>query len=339
MKSNFWMSVWLKRGLIACLLFPFSLLFRLIVAIRKGLYRVGFLNSFKADVPVLVVGNIFLGGTGKTPFVIWLVGILKKAGFYPGVVSRGYHSKSGTTLEVTSHTSPNESGDEPLLIFHQAKCPVFIGRKRSEAVKALLKAYPQVNIVLTDDGLQHYALARDIEIVLFDGRGAGNGWLLPAGPLREAVSRKRDFTVINQTSSFEEVPFVGSSENIFMQLVGNTAEKLANRSEKKELSQFKEQRIAASAGIGNPARFFSMLKSHQLTVSEYPLPDHYDFSENPFQKMTETVILITEKDAVKCQYHPTILADERIWVVPIKAQLPDTFENLIVEKCRGCRTS
>ena len=174
-----------------------SLLFRTLSGARAALFRAGWLAASRLPVPVVVVGNIYIGGTGKTPLTIWLVQALQAAGMRPGVISRGHGGAGEQPRAVTAGATPFEVGDEPLLIHQRTGCPVMVGRDRAATGRALLAAHPDLDIVLTDDGLQHYALQRDIEIILFDGRGAGNGWLLPAGPLREPVSRRRDFTVIN----------------------------------------------------------------------------------------------------------------------------------------------
>jgi tetraacyldisaccharide 4'-kinase len=188
---------WLRRGLPAAALWPLSLLFRLLAALRRALYRHRILRATRLPVPVLVVGNIFIGGTGKTPLTIWLVEQLRCAGFTPGVISRGYGASHDRPLAVEPGTSVRQAGDEPALIAARARCPLVVGRDRVAAGRALLDAYPAVDLIVSDDGLQHYALARNIEIVLCDERGNGNGWLLPAGPLREPASRRRDFTVVN----------------------------------------------------------------------------------------------------------------------------------------------
>ncbi|KRC00736.1 tetraacyldisaccharide 4'-kinase [Duganella sp. Root198D2] len=335
---------WLRRGALACALWPLSLLFRGLAALRRGLYAVGVSHAERLPVPVVVVGNIFIGGTGKTPLTIWLVDALRAAGFRPGVVSRGFGSKDAAPREVSAGSTPAEVGDEPVLIAARSGCPVFVGRARAAAGKALLAAHPEVNVIVTDDGLQHYALARDVEIVLFDGRGAGNGWTLPAGPLREAPSRKRDFTVVNapelpaQLCADVAPSGVQAGSPWQMRLAGDVAERLSERSERMtlaELAQRTEARVAAAAGIGNPGRFFAMLRSAGLKPQELPLPDHHDFKDRPFAKIEADFILVTEKDAVKCWQIEELRNDPRIWVVPVSARIDAALADQIVEKLRG----
>jgi tetraacyldisaccharide 4'-kinase len=353
---------WLRRGPLACALWPLSLLFRALSAARAGLYRAGVLKSSRLPVPVVVVGNIFIGGTGKTPLTIWLVQALQQAGMRPGVISRGHGSDGDGAREVGPRSTPAEVGDEPLLIKQRTGCPVMVGRDRAATGRALLAAHPDIDILLTDDGLQHYALQRDIEIILFDGRGAGNGWLLPAGPLREPVSRRRDFTVINAPLLTDELvrsvgcqptmsgsdPDIGSAGTgrgltptragpIQMTLVGEVAEQLRDRSQRRPLRELRQPglRLAAAAGIGNPARFFGMLKAAGLDIAELPLPDHHDFADRPFARLEADIILMTEKDAVKCAQIEELRDDPRLWVVPVTARIDAALADQIVEKCRG----
>lgn len=322
---------WQRRGLLACLLLPLSLLFGMLGALRRLLYRVRILRSTRLSVPVIVVGNIFVGGTGKTPFTIWLVEELRRAGFVPGVISRGYGARNETPVEAGQDALPSRVGDEPALIARRTQCAVIVGRRRVDVAHALLAAHPEVNLIVSDDGLQHYALQRDVEIVLCDERGNGNGWLLPAGPLREPARRRRDFTVVNGGTT--------SSEAFGMQLVGEFAEQLCDRARTVALHALKGQRIMAAAGIGNPARFFNMLRNAGLVVEEMPLPDHYDFSVNPFGQIAADIILITEKDAVKCAQIDTMKNDPRLWVVPVTARVDRALAERIVEKCRGRPTA
>ncbi len=325
---------WMRRGLLASALFPLSLLFRLLAAVRRTLYKNGVLQSTRLPVPVVIIGNIFVGGTGKTPFTIWLAEQLRGAGFVPGVVSRGYGAHGNQPLAVTPASTPNLVGDEPALIARRAQCPVMIGRNRVAAAQALLAAHPEVDLILSDDGLQHYALQRDVEIVIGDERGNGNGWMLPAGPLREPASRRRDFTVVNGSCLPALQP-----EAFQMHLLGDIAEQLCDRSQSVALNAIRAQRIVAAAGIGNPQRFFSMLRNAGLIIEELPLPDHYDFANNPFASVHADIILITEKDAVKCMQLDTMKNDPRLWVVPVTARIDRALAERIVEKCRGRPTA
>jgi tetraacyldisaccharide 4'-kinase len=327
---------WLRRGPLACALFPVSLLFRALSALRARLYRSGALASTRLPVPVIVVGNIFIGGTGKTPLTIWLAAALRAAGFTPGIISRGHGGKEALPRAVTVDASAADVGDEPLLIARRTGCPVVVGRVRADAGQALLAAHPEVDVLITDDGLQHYALARDIELVLFDGRGVGNGWLLPAGPLREPPSRRRDFTVVNAPHLSPELAAAVGPRPFRMQLAGRHAERLTAPSERVDLAALQGLRIVAAAGIGNPGRFFAMLKAAGLTFAELPLPDHHDFRDDPFAGVDADVILVTEKDAVKCGQIENLKNDPRLWVVPVTAQIDAALAEQIVEKCRGC---
>jgi tetraacyldisaccharide 4'-kinase len=322
---------WLRRGLLAWLLLPVSLLFRTLAGLRRNLYRAGLLHSARLPVPVVIVGNIFVGGTGKTPFTIWLVEELRSAGMRPAVISRGYGGRNEMTVEVTPASLPSQVGDEPALIALRAGCPVMVGRNRVAVAQALLAAHPEVNLIVSDDGLQHYALQRDVEIVLCDARGNGNGWMLPAGPLREPASRSRDFTVVNDAPA--------PPGAFRMQLAGERAERLSDRTQTIALDAIEASRIVAAAGIGNPSRFFAMLRKAGLVFEELPLPDHYDFADNPFEQVQADIILITEKDAVKCRQIETMKNDPRLWVVPVTARIDRALAERIVEKCRGRPTA
>jgi tetraacyldisaccharide 4'-kinase len=335
--ETFLMRAWLRRGWVACLLWPLSLLFRALVAARRRLYISGSLSAARLPVPVIVVGNIFIGGTGKTPFTIWLVEQLRRAGYTPGVISRGYGSTGDAPLAVDPASDPAQAGDEPVLIAQRTGCPVMVGRRRAAAAQALLQLRPQLDVIVADDGLQHYALARDVEILLCDARGAGNGWLLPAGPLREPASRRRDFTVFNADRPPPGVP----ADAVQMRLVADEAYQMADPARRLPLSAIAGQgrRIAAAAGIGHPDRFFGMLRRAGLAIEELPLPDHHDFADDPFAPVTADFILITEKDAVKCKRIDTLRNDPRLWVVPATACIDAPLAQRIVEKCRGRPTA
>jgi tetraacyldisaccharide 4'-kinase len=339
---------WLRRGPLAWALLPLAALFGALAAARRALFRAGVLGATRLPVPVIVVGNIFIGGTGKTPLTIWLVDALRAAGYTPGVVSRGHGGADGAVRLVTPGASAQEVGDEPLLIARRARVPVMVGRQRAAAGLALLAAHPEIDVLVTDDGLQHYALQRDIEIVLFDARALGNGWLLPAGPLREPRTRRRDFTVVNLADAsaqgrWVDVPGVSptGSPAWRMQLVGDVAEQLAAPHARLPLAALAAQadagrRVVAAAGIGNPGRFFALLRAAGLAFAELPLPDHHDFLDDPFADLDADLILITEKDAVKCGQLEHLKHDPRLWVVPVTARLDAALAEQIVEKCRGC---
>jgi tetraacyldisaccharide 4'-kinase len=330
---------WLRRGPLAVALWPLSLLFRLLAALRVALYRAGLLKAGRLPVPVVVVGNIFIGGTGKTPLTIWLAQQLRAAGMRPGVISRGHGGAGDVPREVLPTARAQDVGDEPLLIASRAGCPVVVGRRRAEAGRRLLALHPDVDVLIADDGLQHYALARDVEVMLFDGRGTGNGWTLPAGPLREAPTRRRDFTVVNAPELTPQLAAAVGGRPWPMHLAGDHAERLMDAGERVPLALLRGRRVLAAAGIGNPGRFFAMLRAAGLTVAELPLPDHHDFLDDPFRAVDADVILVTEKDAVKCRQLETINNDPRVWVVPVGAQIDPALAAQIVEKCRGRPTA
>lgn len=328
------LRAWQTRDWLACLLWPMSILFWLIQALRRMLYATGIYKTEMLPVPVIVVGNIFVGGTGKTPLVIWLVAQLRAHGFVPGVISRGYGNNTDAVQAVTAQMSAQLAGDEPLLIAKKTSVPLMVGRNRVAAARALLSAHPQVNVIVSDDGLQHYALGRTIEIQLSDTRGHGNGWLLPAGPLREPASRQSDFYVINGAQAVAKNSFG-------MQLRSTHAERLTDRNQHITWAELAAKKnIAASAGIGNPQRFFDMLRAQGITLDTVQaLPDHFDFAVNPYGKIAADIILITEKDAVKCASIDAISQDERLWVVPVEATLDMSLIENIVEKLRGHTTA
>jgi len=334
------LQAWQKRGVVACLLWPLSRLFQLIVTFRFGLFVLGYKAQSRLSVPVIVVGNIYVGGTGKTPLVIWLVQQLQAAGYHPGVISRGYGAQAENVTLLTADAQASQVGDEPLLIAQRTGVPVAVGRDRVAAARALLASHTEVDILIADDGLQHYFLARDIEIMLFDQRGAGNGWMLPAGPLREPMQRRRDFTVLNAPAEISTAAVPGiPADAIRMQLQAQHAYQLAHPECRRPLTDFATQRLCAVAGIGHPQRFFTTLANAGLQCEGVALPDHFAFDATTFQAIAADCILITEKDAVKCRQIPALQIDARIWVVPVEAQLGDTFAadllQMISEKKHG----
>jgi tetraacyldisaccharide 4'-kinase len=342
-------QIWMRRGPIACCLWPVSLLFWFVSATRRRAYQLGVIPRYRMPVPVIIVGNLFIGGTGKTPLTIWLVELLGNAGYRPGVISRGYGSSQSAVEQVTAQSSARQVGDEPLLIFQVTGCPLMVGRNRVAAAQALLSAHPEVDVIVSDDGLQHYRLERDIEIVLSDARGEGNGWLLPAGPLREAISRKRDFSICNLGTPSQALPPTlsrtkpAAAENtaraITMHLQPGATINLLDQSQHMRLETLAEctpsPRILAAAGIGNPERFFATLTSLGLKFDSLSLPDHHVFTSQTFANYQVDMILITQKDAVKCREIPELACDKRIWIVPVSAQLEASFSDIFLEKLRG----
>lgn len=302
---------WQRRGVFAWCLWPLGLVFKGIAAIRRLAYRQGWLKSVRVPVPVIIVGNVTVGGAGKTPAVIALVQGLLDAGLRPGVISRGY----GATLDKPRHVKPSTPahavGDEPLLIANATGVPVWVFPDRVTCAQTLLACHASCNVLVCDDGLQHYRLQRDVEIVVFDSRLGGNGFPLPAGPLREPLNRPRDATLINDPH------FIATPDRpatFGMRLLAHDAWQLADPLLRKPLSAFAGQRVFAAAGIGHPERFFATVRAAGLHPETLALPDHYDFSADPFitpAALQADVILITEKDAVKCGH----LTDPRIWVV------------------------
>lgn len=309
-------------------LFPLSLLYGAVVAVRRALFRRGWLRSERLPVPVIVVGNISVGGTGKTPLVVWLADLLQEAGFHPGIVTRGY---GGTQRlqEVRPDSDPAAAGDEPVLLARRSDVPVFAGRKRAEAARALLNAYPCCDVIISDDGLQHYALARDIETVVVDGeRKFGNGWLLPAGPLREPVRRLTsvDAIVVNGGELAQT-----RAPQYRMGLKGESFRNLLNPGVVASPGDLRGKTLHAIAGIGNPRRFFAWLQQLGLQFRAHPFPDHFAFGADDLLFAGGDTVLMTEKDAVKCG----AFARENWWYLPIEAEVDPALGNLILAKLRS----
>jgi tetraacyldisaccharide 4'-kinase len=303
-------------------LLPLSWIFSQIVALRRRLYRCGLLKTHEFATPVIVVGNITVGGTGKTPFVIWLAHFLKEQGFKPGVVSRGYGgTKNQTPRFVTPASLASEVGDEAILLWRRTSCPVVIGANRVEAVKALL-ANSDCNIVISDDGLQHYRLGRQLEIAIVDGlRRFGNQCALPAGPLREPISRlaEVDFVVTQQQTLPGEYQ---------MSLHGDTLVSVTMGNIKKPIVDFNQKNVHGVAAIGDPKRFFDKLRSLGMNVIEHRFPDHYLYQKTDIDFHDDLPVVMTEKDSVKCEK----LADERHWYMPVKVKMEDQFKTNLLKK-------
>jgi tetraacyldisaccharide 4'-kinase len=319
---------WQRRGPLAWALAPLAAAFAAVSGARRAAFAVGWLKTVQVGIPVVVVGNVTVGGTGKTPTVIALVEALRTAGFTPGVVSRGYGAKIERPTPVTSASEARLAGDEPLLIARRTGAPVWVSPDRVAAAQALRAAHADVDVIVSDDGLQHYRLARDFELVVFDHRLGGNGFLLPAGPLREPLSRHRDATLVNNPFERSLPPWPNT---FLLTLEPGDAWHLTDPALRRPLSQFAGQRVVAAAGIGSPERFFATVRGAGLTPHTLPLPDHYDYATNPFADVKADSILVTEKDAVKLG----AWNDARIWVVPVVAALDHRLITLVVEKLRG----
>ncbi len=326
------MTSWLQKQwttftLWHILLIPFSWVFAVITSVRKSLYKKEWLKSYRLAVPVMVIGNINVGGTGKTPLVIWLAEQLQLAGYKPGIISRGYGGKAKTVQAVFAHSNPQEVGDEPVLIAQRTRCPVFISPNRVVAGQALLQVHPECNVVISDDGLQHYRLGRDIEIAIVDGaRRFGNQHLLPAGPLRESISRlmEVDFIIAQQFAQVDEYE---------MSVKGESLISLNHPDNHISLISFKNKKVHAVAAIGNPQRFFTSLKDAGIEVVEHVFPDHYLYQKSDFEFDDALPIVMTEKDAVKCSN----FAMENAWYLPVTAKLDPLFENKLNEKLEALR--
>ncbi|WP_088159315.1 tetraacyldisaccharide 4'-kinase [Achromobacter xylosoxidans] len=317
---------WQRGGWLSNLLLPLSRLTAWEVARKRQRYLDGTRRSYRAPVPVVVIGNVYVGGTGKTPMVIATVEALRSRGYTPGVVSRGYGVKVGPHARVgLGQLEAARFGDEPALIARATGAPVAVHPKRALAAQALLQAHPKVDVIVSDDGLQHLALARDVEIVVQDERGVGNGRLLPAGPLREPAERLREVdVVVTNIGTPDGQPPVASAgqrpRQVRMWLEPGDTRQVSGRGAR-PLADFAGQpRIAAAAGIGNPERFFTTLRSAGIQLeTALALPDHHDYAESPFQALTAEAILVTSKDAIKC----AALNDARLWEVPVRAGFSD----------------
>jgi tetraacyldisaccharide 4'-kinase len=317
---------WYKRGPWQLALLPLSAIFRALAALRRLAYRRGWLQVRHLPVPVIVVGNISVGGTGKTPLVLWLAQWLKQHGFRPGIISRGYGGRSAEARQVDPGSDAARSGDEPLLLARRSQCPVWTGRDRFTAGLALLSAHPACSVLISDDGLQHYRLARDMEIAVVDGqRLFGNGFLLPAGPLREGVWRLRhvDAVVLNGGT---ECP---GGECFRMNLKGAVLCNLRSGA-KVEAHEFSGKKLHAVAGIGYPQRFFEHLQGLGLAFARHPFPDHHAYRREDLDWPDADAIVMTEKDAVKC----AAFADARYWVLPVQAELDPSFGQKILDILR-----
>jgi tetraacyldisaccharide 4'-kinase len=314
-------AAWARRGALAALLWPLSLLYRSAVALRAAAYALGLLRSERLAAPAIVVGNLVAGGAGKTPATLALVALLRRAGWTPGIVSRGYGGSAGGVVAVGRDTPARLCGDEPLLLHLRSGAPVVVGRDRVAAARELLRRHPGVDVVVSDDGLQHLRLARDAQLIVFDERGAGNGWLLPAGPLREPMAAAAPArSVVLYNAAAPSTPWPGTMAQRRLAGVTALADWWAGAApDAQRLDRLREQPLLAVAGIARPARFFALLREAGLQIAELALPDHHPFDTLPWPAKTRDVIL-TEKDAVKLP-PGRALGATRVWVATLDFRL------------------
>ncbi len=322
--------VWYEGAVSGWVLLPLSGLYWLLSKLRVLLFRYGVFRSYKAHAPVIVVGNITAGGTGKTPTVIWLVNELRERGFTPGIVSRGYGgSKSGTSMRVDADSEASVVGDEPVLLARRGLCPVAVDSDRVQAAAMLVD--DGVDVIIADDGLQHLRLQRDFEICVIDGeRGLGNRRLLPAGPLRESPQRLQsvDQVLVNGVTEMRNA--------IAFELQAFEANRL-NGSLARPLPGFKDTTVHAVAGIGNPQRFFDLLRAQGIQVIEHSFPDHAAISQADLQFGDDFEVFMTEKDAVKFGKN----LSDKYWSVPVEFEMDATKSAAFLEqielRLRSCR--
>ena len=319
-------SHWQHRGASGFLLLPVAALFSGVTALRRHAYGCGVLSVQHAGAPVIIVGNITAGGTGKTPLTLWLAQFLRSRGKHPGIISRGYGAIRTDPRAVPVDGGAAAYGDEPCLLARRAGCPVWVGADRAATAHALLATHPETDVIISDDGLQHYRLGRDFEIAVIDGaRGLGNGWPLPAGPLREPASRLAsvDAVVVNGDDAARVFP-----QAIAMQLEGGEFRNLRNPGLTVTAAHFRNRRVHAVAGIGNPQRFFAHLQRLGMASVAHPFPDHHAFVAADLQFAGTDDIVMTEKDAVKC----TAFATENHWALVVNAVIDTRLGDLILTR-------
>jgi tetraacyldisaccharide 4'-kinase len=303
---------WLRRGPLARLLWPASLLYGGLAALHRRLYTTGRRPVERVPVPVIVVGNVIAGGAGKTPVVLAVLKHLRERGLRAGVVSRGHGRQGDDCREVHPQDDPALTGDEPLLLRRNGGLPVFVARERAQAARALLRTHPRTQVIVSDDGLQHHALARDLEICVFDRRGVGNGWLLPAGPLREPWPRRVDLVLRDREASAIE-------GHVLQRTLAPEVQR--GDGARRPLAELRGAPVIALAGIATPEAFFDMLRAAGLALdASYALPDHHDFSHLPAAIPKTATLVCTEKDAIKLwRLRPDA------WAVPLRVEIPDAF--------------
>ncbi|MDR0674242.1 MAG: tetraacyldisaccharide 4'-kinase [Zoogloeaceae bacterium] len=341
-----WLSRhWQRRetALVLLPLAPLAFCFALLAALRRFLYRHDLLARVDLPAPVVVVGNLGVGGAGKTPLTLAIVQALRAAGWRPGVLSRGYGRLRGASepRPVFPHSDPADVGDEPVLLALRGELPVWVGRDRARAGMALLASHPDVDVLICDDGLQHLRLRRDVEIAVFDGRGAGNGRLLPQGPLREPLSRlsRVDAVVFNGAPDARALAAFPGGATFDMRLVPGAFYRLDNPEIRCTADDLALKRLHALAGIGDPQRFFHTLERMGLAFSAHAFPDHHVYRSGDLMFASREVLLMTEKDGVKCARFRAVPDMPEIWALPVTAELPPAFFNFLLEKLKWTQNS
>ena len=307
-------------------------MFRALVLLRRCAYALRLARSHRAGLPVIVVGNLIAGGSGKTPLAMWIAERLRAQGLKPAIVSRGYGGSAEAPREATIASDPGEVGDEPILLARRSGCPVWVGPDRLAVIAAMRAQHPDCNVVVLDDGLQHYRLARDVEIAVVDARGFGNGFLLPAGPLREPRGRLRSVgaVIAHDIDKAEVQRWTGARPVFAMTLQGEELHRATDARDRRTLRNFAGQRVHAVAGIGNPARFFRYLERFGVLALPHPFPDHHPFSAGDLEFGDEDPVLMTEKDAVKCKR----FAKPNHWVLPVCAAPEPAFGDWLTRELR-----
>lgn len=320
---------------VSVLLYPLSLLYGAVTAARRAAYRVGMLESARLPVPIVVVGNLSVGGTGKTPLTLWLAAFLGARGRKPGIVCRGYGGRASAPRPVGADSDPLECGDEAVLLAQRSGCAVWAGTDRAATARALLAAQPGCDVLLSDDGLQHYALARDAEICVIDaGRGFGNGWLLPAGPLREPPSRlaRVDGVVINgqpaRAADTLTARLPAGIPRFNMAIEGSVFRHVRHPEHRVDAGHFRGKRAHALAGIGDPRRFFAHLEALGIAFTSHAFPDHHAYTADALSFAGASPVVMTEKDAVKCRQ----FANERHWVLRVDAEIDPALGDRVLQK-------
>ncbi|NEV63504.1 tetraacyldisaccharide 4'-kinase [Thiorhodococcus minor] len=318
--------IWYGKRAVARLLLPLSWLYCAMARVRRWAYRRGLLRSERLAVPVIVVGNLTVGGTGKTPLSLYLAALLRKHGWTPAIIARGYGGKARVWPQrVGANSDPDQVGDEPVLLARRSGCTLVVGPDRVASGRLAIEQ-SGCDVLLSDDGLQHYALSRDLEIALVDGlRGFGNGYCLPAGPLREPVARLSDADLVVYKG--------GDGQGPAMRLLPGSLVNLAEPGIRRPLEELRGSRVLAVAGIGDPERFFALLEGQGLQIERRPFPDHHRYSRPDVAAWGDRIVVMTEKDAVKC----AAFASPHHWYLPVEAHLDAAFEAQFVSKLTGLK--